>query len=287
MAMAYEFELTKDPALNIVPRERLIAADNYRKQKLASLSNRTTSAVSGISWTERGPNNVGGRTRAIIYDLSDAGNGYKKVFAGSVGGGLWVTTDISAATPTWTRIDDFMGNLAVSALAQDPSNTQNIYAGTGEGWFNADAIRGLGIWKTSNGGTSWSQLSSTNNSTFYYVQKIVVTSTGVVLAATRNGGIQRSTDGGTTWTKVLGNGTGGGITIMQLTWKLALMEIFIAVLVFFLTDGIYRSTDGGVNWTKIYTSASDEERIELACAPSDLNEFMLWCRIITPQHTMA
>ncbi len=142
MAMAYEFEITKDPVLNIVPREKLIAADNYRKQKLASLSNRTTTAVSGISWTERGPNNVGGRTRAIIYDLSDAGNGYKKVFAGSVGGGLWVTTDISAATPTWTRIDDFMGNLAVSTLAQDPSNTQNIYAGTGEGWFNSDAIKG-------------------------------------------------------------------------------------------------------------------------------------------------
>ena len=37
----------------------------------------------------------------------------------------------------------------------------------------------------------------------------------------------------------------------------------------FSTDGIYRSTDGGVNWTKIYTSAADEERIELACAPSD------------------
>src|SRR4026208_2202028 len=87
MAMAYEFEITKDPALNTVPRERLIAADNYRKQKLSSNSNRTATAVPGINWTERGPNNVGGRTRAIIYDLSDAGNGYKKVFAGSVGGG--------------------------------------------------------------------------------------------------------------------------------------------------------------------------------------------------------
>ena len=77
------------------------------------------------------------------------------------------------ATPTWTRIDDFMGNLAVSTLAQDPSNTQNIYAGTGEGWFKTDAIQGLGIWKSSNGGTSWAQLSSTNNSTFYYIRKLL------------------------------------------------------------------------------------------------------------------
>lgn len=271
MAMAYEFEITKDPALNIVPRERLIAADNYRRQKLASLSNRTTTAVSGINWTERGPNNVGGRTRAIIYDLSDAGNGYKKVFAGSVGGGLWVTSDISAATPIWTRIDDLMGNLAVSTLAQDPSNTQNIYAGTGEGWFNSDAIRGLGIWKTSNGGTAWSQLASTNNSTFYYVQKIVVTGTGIVLAATRNGGIQRSTDGGTTWTKVLGNGTGGGSNDNAADLEIGANGNIYCSVGILSTDGIYRSTDGGVNWTKIYTSASDEERIELACAPTDQN----------------
>ena len=125
-AMAYEFEITKDPALNTVPRERLMIADNYRRQKMAAVSSRAQTAVSGISWTERGPNNVGGRTRAIMYDLNDAGNGYKKVFAGSVGGGLWVTTDITAGTPTWTRIDDFMGNLAISTLAQDPSNTQNI-----------------------------------------------------------------------------------------------------------------------------------------------------------------
>src|SRR4030095_4559523 len=50
MAMAFEAELTKDPALNRVPRERLLAADNYRKQKLVSLTNRTTTAVAGISW---------------------------------------------------------------------------------------------------------------------------------------------------------------------------------------------------------------------------------------------
>jgi len=271
LAMAYEFKITNDPVLNTVPRERLIAADNYRKQKTASFNNRTATAVSGISWSERGPNNVGGRTRSIIYDLNDAANGYKKVFAGSVGGGLWVTDDITAATPTWTRLDDFMGNLAVSTLAQDPSNTQNIYAGTGEGWFNSDAIMGLGIWKSSDGGTSWAQLSSTNNSTFYYVQKIVVTSTGVILAATRTGGVQRSTDGGSTWTKVLGAGTGGGSSNRAADLEIGANGNIYASIGIFTTDGIYRSADGGVNWTKIYTSAVDEQRIELACAPTNAN----------------
>ena len=268
-AMALEFELTKDPSSNTVPRERLLAAENFRLQKLASMANRTTTAVSGINWSERGPNNVGGRTRAIMYDLNDAGNGYKKVYAGSVGGGLWVTNDITVATPTWTRIDDFMGNLAISTLAQDPSNTQNIYVGTGEGWYNSDAVRGLGIWKSSDGGTSWAQLSSTNNSTFYYVQKIVITSTGVVLAATRNGGVQRSTDGGATWTKVLGAGTGGGTDNAAADLEIGANGNIYCSIGILTTDGIYRSTDGGVNWTKIYTSAADEQRIELACAPTN------------------
>jgi len=272
MAMAYELEITKDPALNIAPRERLISADTYRKQKLSALSgSRTTTAVSGINWSERGPNNVGGRTRAIMYDLNDAGNGYKKVFAGSVGGGLWVTNDITVGTPTWTRIDDFMGNLAISTLAQDPSNTQNIYAGTGEGWQNLDAIRGLGIWKSSNGGTSWSQLSSTNNSSFYYIQKVVVTSSGVVLAATKAGGVQRSTDGGSSWSKVLGAGVGGGSDDRIADLDIAANGNIYAAGGIFTSDGIYRSTDNGVNWTKIYTSAADERRIELACAPSNSN----------------
>ena len=280
-AMEQEFEITKDPLLNIVPREKLLAADNYRKQKLASIANRTNTAVSGINWSERGPNNVGGRTRAILYDLSDASNGYKKVYAGSVGGGLWMTTDITAATPTWTRIDDFMGNLAISSLAQDPSNFSNIYVGTGEGWYNADAVRGMGIWKTSDGGTSWAQLPSTNNSAFYYVQKIVVTSAGVILAATRSGGVQRSIDGGATWTKVLGNGTGGGSNDSAADLEIGADGSIYSSLGILSTDGIYRSTNGGVDWTKIYTSNSDEERIELACAPSDLNKVYALVQLIS------
>jgi hypothetical protein len=134
-----------------------------------------------------------------------------------------------------------------------------------------DFIQGLGIWKSTNGGASWSQIASTNNSTFYFVQKIVVTSTGVVLAATRNGGVQRSANGGSTWIKVLGNGTGGGSNDRAADLEIGNDGNIYCSIGIFSTDGIYRSTDGGVNWTKIYTSAADEERIELACAPTDQN----------------
>jgi len=196
-----EFEMTVDPSLGEIPKWRLLDVlklmGNLKKKKTVQ----TRAAINGITWEERGPDNVGGRTRAIVVDVSDAtGN---TVLAGSVGGGIWRTTDALAAQPNWTPVDDFMDNLAVGCMAQDTFDTDVFYAGTGEGWFNADAIRGLGIWKSTDGGLTFNQLASTNNFDFYYCQKIVVPAQNVLLVATRNGGVQRSADGGVTFNKVL------------------------------------------------------------------------------------
>jgi hypothetical protein len=249
-----------------VPRSKLINAQQIMEQKMAQQP--LLRAVGGLFWEERGPSNVGGRTRALLYDLNDAANGYKKVWAGSAGGGLWYTNNIEVTTPQWHRVNDLMGNLAVTAIAQNPSNTQVMYAGTGEGWFNSDAIQGLGIWKSTDGGVSWNQLSATNNSNFYHIQRVVVTSSGTVLASTRANGLYRSIDAGVSWTKVLGSG------VTASTDRAADIEIasdgkIYATMGIFNGDGIYRSADDGINWTKIYTAASDENRIELGCAPAN------------------
>ncbi len=274
-AIDQEFAATKDPALNEVPRQRLVAAKAYADRlRNAPLSQR--SAISGITWDERGPSNVSGRTRAILVDAGDAtGN---TVFAGSVGGGLWVTTNALAGTPSWTNIGDQFGNLAISCIYQDPSNSDNIYFGTGEGWFNADAIRGLGIWKSTDGGANWSQLASTNNSTFYYVQKIVVDASGNVYACTRDGGIQRSTNGGSSWSQTLGTSTGAS-TNRAADIEIAANGDMYASTGIFTTDGIYKSTNG-TSWTKQTGGlpTSGYYRIELACAPSDANRvYAVFC----------
>ena len=82
-----------------------------------------------------------------------------------------------------------------------------MYAATGEGWFNIDAVRGNGIFKSTDGGNSWSLLPSTVN--YEYVQDLVIDSNGNVYASLRNlvsteRGVMRSTNGGTSWTQVLG-----------------------------------------------------------------------------------
>ena len=85
LAVQQDIRRTKDLNTNSVPVQRLILAKNFKDQKLSQLNNnRQATAVPGINWLERGPSNVGGRSRVVWYDLNDASNGYKKVWAGVV-----------------------------------------------------------------------------------------------------------------------------------------------------------------------------------------------------------
>lgn len=211
-AWQHEFTMTVDPALGYVPRERLVQAEAYRNALLANPSNRS----SALSWTERGPNQVGGRTRAILIDNRDAtGN---TIFTGGVAGGIWKCTAFKSGNPVWTPINDFMSNMAVTCLVQDPTNGDIMYAGTGEGWGNSDAVRGDGIFKSTDGGVTWNQLAATSatvGSDFSLVNDLAITSNGTLFAACRSalfcnrGGVFKSTDGGVTFTRSLGNMVSG------------------------------------------------------------------------------
>lgn len=158
-----------------------------------------TPDVAGIQssgWTWLGPGNIGGRVRSIL--VHPATNGI--LWAGGVDGGVWKTTNNAAG---WFPLDDFMANLAISCLAMDPTNPNIIYAGTGEGVYNSDSVQGAGIFKTADGGATWTQLSSTSTSSFFYVNRLAICPTNslILLAATQSG-LFRSVDGGTNWTSV-------------------------------------------------------------------------------------
>lgn len=149
------------------------------------------------AWSPLGPGNVGGRTRALIVDPKSPGT----LYAGGVAGGVWKTTDGGLS---WTALDDLAPNLAIGSLAMDPRDSRIVYAGTGEGFFNEDAVRGAGIFKTRDGGITWQRLASTDNPAFFYVNDIVVSRHDPrrVYAATRTG-VWRSKNGGHTWSRVL------------------------------------------------------------------------------------
>lgn len=209
-----EVEMTRDPFLGYVPVERLMIAE----QRIKTMQARMMDAPA-FTWVERGPSNMSGRTRTLLIDTADASG--NSVYAGSVSGGVWKTTNFKSSTPEWNPVLAVSANLAITALAQHPSNPLIIYAGTGEGFNNIDAVRGLGIYKSIDGGITWNLLPSTttggaNRNDFSFVQDILVCPNGDVYASgisasfCNNGGILKSTNGGSSWTRVIGLYTGGG-----------------------------------------------------------------------------
>src|SRR5262249_18829005 len=88
----------------------------------------------------------------------------------------------------------FQSNLAVTTIVMSPADLNTMYAGTGEGFGNRDAIQGAGIFKSINGGMTWNQLPSTNNANFNYVNRIAVSQDGTRVLAATNSGVWLSTD---------------------------------------------------------------------------------------------
>ena len=151
-----QYLLEMNPALGRPTREKVKAL----QQKLAKSRtlNGLTGKVPGEKldnvWIERGPNNVGGRTRAIMFDPNDSTN--ETVFAGGVSGGLWKNTNISNANSQWTRVN-IPENLAISSITYDPNNTNIFYIGTGESYVGGD-VNGDGLWKSEDGGNVWAKV---------------------------------------------------------------------------------------------------------------------------------
>ncbi|MFN8357382.1 MAG: hypothetical protein U0Y10_23195 [Spirosomataceae bacterium] len=251
--LEYIIQKTADPKTGRIPKERLIEAKSMMMQKFSQKA-QTQSAIPGVSWTERGPKNVGGRTRAILFDPNDATN--KRVFAGGVGGGLWRNDDITTGS-NWVAVDNFMANLAISFLTYDPTNTLILYASTGEGYYNSDAIAGAGIFKSTDGGTTWSQLSSTTS--FGNTQRIEVNASGHIFAATSSG-LYKSTDQGATWTRIR-TGYHNDIEIANDG------AIYITTGNVFTSSGIYKSSDGGSTWTTITPTTGYRTEIALDKTP--------------------
>ena len=218
-------------------------------------------------WTDVGPNNIGGRTRALLIDPQNPAN----LYAGGVAGGIWRSTNGGA---TWSFTDDYMENMAITTMAFDPTDSTILYAGTGEDFFNLGGIRGSGIFSSTDAGISWNQLPSTaGNDDFYYVSDIVVSPNNPkhLYAATRTG-IWRSTDGGTFWTDVLTHSGDSSYCVeLAIRTDTVTQDTLLASCGNHGQGGdaaVYRSTDSGQTWQQVLTEPY-MSRTSLAIAPSD------------------
>ncbi len=198
--------MTMDPVTRKVP-------------KTLPIAERVEQESRNLQWTQIPSQEMAGRTRTLMIDPNDA----NRLWIGTATGGIWYNPDFRN-NAQWVPISDDWTSLSISSLAFDPTNPSTFYAGTGESFTSVPIYRessssGVGIYKTTDGGSTWELLTSTSD--FDYINDIVVrdeNGVGVIYAAVASGtykgrvfasepsdGLYRSEDGGASWTQVLPN----------------------------------------------------------------------------------
>ncbi len=270
----FEVMRTMDPKTQLVPLDRLDEARTQVQQRSNDMSFASTLPTS-VNWVEHGPDNIGGRTRMVMFDPNDVTK--KKVWAGGVAGGLWVNADITSQNEPWRKVDDFWENIAITSMAYAPTQPNIMYVGTGEAYYNSDSVLGGGIWKTTDGGQTWSRLSSTipNQSAsletaagaFRAIYRLVVTSSGVIYAATQ-GGLLKSTNGGLSWSFELVPSRGIG-TSTGYSYAVGDIDLATDGTLYAVSQGsfVYKLPAGSTTW-EVKLALSTGGRTEIALAPS-------------------
>lgn len=276
----FEYMRHRDPATGEIPRQMRAAVSEFAERLPKKLYDRS------VTWTARGPVNKGGRTRSLAIDVQDE----NILLAGSVSGGLWRSTDGGAS---WNKSTAPHQMHSVSCIVQDKraGHEDTWYFGTGEEFYGVvsgtsftSLYSGDGIYKSTDNGVTWEPLASTTSNTpqnilqngsYDFIQNMAIdysnTEEDEVYAAVFNG-IIRSTDGGETWSQVLGF-TGSGSRYVDL----AVTPEGVVYAGFSFANGanqggVYRS-ENGIDWTPITPSGwYGQQRLVFCVSPLNSNE---------------
>jgi hypothetical protein len=239
-----------------------------RMQSAGEPNKRFVAAPALGQWEPLGPGNIGGRTRTLVIHPIQP----DIMYAGGVSGGVWKTTD---AGQTWTPLADRIANIAVNSMAIHPENPDILYVGTGEGHFREIVrgtwlpLRGAGIFKTEDGGATWSRLPSTDSPTFHWVNDLIISPKDPerLYAATRTG-VQISENGGQTWAQSLDPEVNGGCLDLALRTDLTVDWLFASCGTFEQST-VYRGRMAATQEWEAVLSEPEMGRTSLAIAPSD------------------
>ncbi|MQG73474.1 MAG: glycosyl hydrolase, partial [SAR202 cluster bacterium] len=213
-----------------------------------------------VRWRPVGPPR-GGRVVAVAGHPRDP----MTFYFGACAGGVWKTND---GGTYWENISDgFFNTAAVGALAISESDPNVIYAGTGEACIRGNVSHGDGVYRSTDGGETWSHVGLTETKHISRIRihpadpKIVyVAALGHAFGTNKERGIFRSTDGGDSWEQVLFQSEKAGACDLSMDPNnprilyAALWDVIRAP--WGLTSGgddsrLYKSMDGGDNWTDI------------------------------------
>jgi len=252
-----------------------------------------SSTVSGLGVRNIGSATMSGRIAAIAGRQEK--DGKVTLFVGAASGGVWKSTD---GATTFEPVFDKQPVQSIGAIALDPTNPNVVWVGTGEGWTRNSVSVGNGIYKSTDGGETWTNVGLPNSERI--VRIVVNPRNGNVVYACVPGklwsdspdrGLYRTTDGGAHWSLVL-PGTNLSTGCSSVTLDPANPSVLIAGMWDFRRkgwtfrsggngptapsgSGMFRSIDGGAHWTAL-TAATNKAlpqqpwgRVEAVYAPSD------------------
>ena len=228
-----------------------------------------TTAPPGLDWIELGPRpiqgeywsggaNGAGRVSGIAVDPRDG----DVVYMAAAGGGVWKTTDGGA---NWVPLGDQLSSLASGALAIDPILPDVVYYATGEQHYSSDSSYGDGVFRSNDGGATWSKIATRTTAGSYVARIAVHPRNSAILYLASSRGFVRSGDGGATWVLTL---SVSGQWCNDLVIDAQDPDVVYASV---YSRGIYKSIDAGLTWTQLTGGlpASGFQRINLAIAPSE------------------
>ncbi|HPO55520.1 MAG TPA: T9SS type A sorting domain-containing protein [Ignavibacteriaceae bacterium] len=276
-AIEFRFHMIAGENGFIDPAARIKAAEHTRLFNKIPLNK----SELALSWTSLGPGNIGGRIRGVVIKSSNSNH----ILIGSVSGGIWKSTNGGSS---WTPKLDGGTQIAIGCMVRDPYNENIVFAGTGEGWGNSDAVYGGGIYKSTDFGESWTLLAATTVPwNFKNINQLAFDPSGNLYAVTKaynfkhgvgsyyqNGGLYKSTDSGSSWTKISSTNTAhngfNGTDVIPFS---------SSTIVFAVNEngstlgGIYKTTNGGTSWSKVSSGlpASGYKRIAFAKDPVTAN----------------
>ena len=149
------WELTMDPILGRPLIENLFRVQEEQEVQRSIRKEGVPGESPEMAWVQKGPNNISGRTKGVLWDPNDNLN--QRVFAGGVSGGLFVNDEIGNPSSSWRMISGIPKNLPVSSITYDPNDTKVFYVGTGESYTGGDAI-GNGLWRSTDKGLTWENI---------------------------------------------------------------------------------------------------------------------------------
>ncbi len=262
-----------------IPEARFRAAFERAGVERAAAARAGLREATALTWQPAGPFNIGGRVTGV--DVDPGGT----IWLGAANGGVWKSTTAGAH---WTCTTDAISIMSVGAVAADPTTAGTVWCGTGEANSSVDSYDGNGVWRTTDGGTTWAPmgLAATARIARIWVDPanplhVLVAAMGRQFSTGPDRGLYRTLDGGGTWNQVLFVNDSTGVndiavnpahpdTMWCATWERLRRNTYRRASG--PGSGIWRSIDRGATWTRLAnglpTPTDSVGRISLAVARS-------------------